>query len=190
MSTRTKTYIAFDGDSDLMSYRTVQSWSANQALSFNLNDAHDINTARDDSLPQSIINQLRERLDNTKILILLVGDRTKYNRKGILKYELQYALRNKLPILLTFIGFEAAHSNTSELWNRYLRAELHACIAQRIRALPAPYRDVVWLRYIQDYSYAEIVQELAMPIGTVKTWLYRARHLLRDDLCRQDVWAM
>ena len=59
---RTKIYIAFDGDSDLMSYRTIQSWSANQALSFNLNDAHDVNYARDDSLPQSIINQLREHV--------------------------------------------------------------------------------------------------------------------------------
>ena len=25
---RTKTYIAFDGDTDLMSYRTIQLWSA------------------------------------------------------------------------------------------------------------------------------------------------------------------
>ena len=74
MSTRTKTYIAFDGDSDLMSYRTVQSWDRDDS-SFSLNDAHDINYARDGSLPQSIINQLRERLNVSKNLVALsIGD--------------------------------------------------------------------------------------------------------------------
>ncbi len=158
MSTRTKTYIAFDGDSDLMSYRTVQSWSANQALSFNLNDAHDVNTARDDSLPQSIINQLRERLDNTKVLILLVGDKTKYNRKGILKYELQYALRNKLPILLTFIGFKVAHSNTSELWNKYLHPKIPSVLtdASEIYGLVSPFTRSSVEYAVKTYSHLRL----------------------------------
>lgn len=33
-----------------MSYRTIQAWSADQPTSFILNDAHDLNYARDDSL--------------------------------------------------------------------------------------------------------------------------------------------
>ena len=56
---RTKTYIAFDGDTDLMSYRTIQAWSAAPKHPFALNNAHEINNARDDSLPESIMNQLR-----------------------------------------------------------------------------------------------------------------------------------
>ena len=158
MSTRTKTYIAFDGDSDLMSYRTVQSWSANQALSFNLNDAHNINDAKDDSLPQSIINQLRERLDVSKIVILLVGDRTKYNRKGILKYEIQYALRNKLPILLAFIGFEVAHSNTSELWSKYLRPKIPSVLldAAEVYALVSPFTRPSVEHAVKTYSHLHL----------------------------------
>jgi len=158
MNIRTKTYIAFDGDSDLMSYRTVQSWSANQAISFNLNDAHGINTARDDSLSQSIINQLRERLDNTKILILLVGDKTKYNKKGILKYELQYALRNKLPIQLSFIGFETNHSNTSELWNKYLQPKIPTVLteASEIYALVSPFTRASVEYAIKTYSHLRL----------------------------------
>lgn len=138
---RTKTYIAFDGDSDLMSYRTIQSWHANDSISFTLNNAHDVNTARDDSLPESIIRQLKERLDVSKILLVLVGDKTKNNRKGILKYELQYALRNKLPLVLVFIGFEAGHSNTADLWNRYLRPKIPTVLldAQEIYALVSPF---------------------------------------------------
>ena len=55
---RTKAYIAFDGDTDLMSYRTIR-LDADPKYPFVLNDAHEINWARDDSLPQSIINELR-----------------------------------------------------------------------------------------------------------------------------------
>jgi len=33
---RANTYIAFDGDSDLMSYRTIQVWSADREFSFTL----------------------------------------------------------------------------------------------------------------------------------------------------------
>jgi hypothetical protein len=113
---RTKIYTAFDGDSDMNYYRTLQMWSANSHIDFSLNDAHDLNYARDDSLPESIINQLRARLDVSKAMILLVGEKTKGNRKGILKYEINYALRNNLPILLSFIGFDGTETYTSKLW--------------------------------------------------------------------------
>src|SRR5688572_8789854 len=104
---RTKTYIAFDGDQDLMSFRTIQGWSADKSNAFFLNNAHEINYARDDSLPTSIINQLRERLEVSTNFVLIVGTALNRNRKGILQYETKYALRNKLPIILVYKGFTA-----------------------------------------------------------------------------------
>ena len=126
---RTKTYLAFDGDADLMSYRTVQSWDADDS-SFSLNDAHDVNDARDGSLPESIINQLRQRLDLSKNLALIIGSKTKGNRKGILKYELNYAIRNKLPIFLFFKGFDASNQNDEALWKRNLLPQIPSAITQ------------------------------------------------------------
>ena len=126
---RTKTYLAFDGDTDLMSYRTVQSWDADDS-SFSLNDAHDVNYARDDSLPESIINQLRQRLDVSKDLALIVGSQTKGNRKGILRYELNYGLRNKLPIFLFFKGYDASTQNTEQLWKSRLLPQIPTVITQ------------------------------------------------------------
>ena len=38
------------------------------------------------------------------------------------------------------------------------------------------------LRYIEDYSYAEIEKAMQVPIGTVKTWLYRGKILLRKTI--------
>lgn len=113
---RTKTYIAFDGDADLMSYRTIQSWSADKNNPFTLNDAHDVNEARDNSLPESIINQLRERMEVSKNVLLLISSDTNKNRKGILQWEIGYALRNSLPIILVFIGYSSSTANTESLW--------------------------------------------------------------------------
>lgn len=126
---RTKTYIAFDGDTDLMSYRTVQGWDSDDT-SFSLNDAHEVNYARDDSLPQSIINQLKERLDVSKNVAIIIGSKTKGNRRGILKYELNYALRNKLPIILLFKGCDASLLNNKKLWEDKLRPLIPSVITK------------------------------------------------------------
>jgi hypothetical protein len=125
---RTKTYIAFDGDTDLMSYRTIQAWSADPKYPFTLNNAHELNWARDDSLPESIINQLRERLDASKHLVLIVGSATNKDRKGILQYEIRYALRNALPITLVFKGYSSDDENTERLWNEKLLPNIPAVL--------------------------------------------------------------
>jgi DNA-directed RNA polymerase specialized sigma24 family protein len=39
----------------------------------------------------------------------------------------------------------------------------------------------------QGLSYEEIAEALGRPIGTVKTWLHRARAELADDLARRGV---
>jgi hypothetical protein len=116
MAYRNKTYIAFDGDTDLMSYRTIQAWSADGRHPFVLNDAHEVNYARDDSLPESIINQLRERLEVSRQLVLIIGSATNRNRRGILQYEIRYALRHMLPIILVFQGFSSEVDNSDRLW--------------------------------------------------------------------------
>ncbi len=126
---RTKTYVAFDGDTDLMSYRTVQSWDRDDS-SFSLNDAHDVNYSRDDSLPESIINQLRARLNLSKNIALIIGSKTKENRKGILKYELNYALRNRLPIFLFYKGYDANTQKSDLLWKNHLLPKIPTVITE------------------------------------------------------------
>jgi RNA polymerase sigma-70 factor (ECF subfamily) len=48
--------------------------------------------------------------------------------------------------------------------------------------LPPKYRSVVVLRHIEDLAYEEIAVVLALPLGTVKTRLFRAREMLRVRL--------
>lgn len=44
------------------------------------------------------------------------------------------------------------------------------------------YRKLIELRYFREYSYLEIAAELDMPLGTIKTQLFRARELLYSIL--------
>jgi RNA polymerase sigma-70 factor (ECF subfamily) len=60
-------------------------------------------------------------------------------------------------------------------------AELRAAID----ALPEKYRAVITLYHLQGRQYEEIAQVLDLPMGTVKTHLFRAKDLLRKTLTKQ-----
>jgi RNA polymerase sigma-70 factor (ECF subfamily) len=62
------------------------------------------------------------------------------------------------------------------------RTETQAWIRREILMLPPDYRAVVELRHFQELSYQEISETLNLPLGTVKTRLFRARRLLRNRL--------
>lgn len=51
-----------------------------------------------------------------------------------------------------------------------------------IAALPERYREVIALFHVQHRSYAEIAGTLGVPMGTVMTWLHRARKELKAQL--------
>ena len=98
MAYRNKTYICFDGDTDMAYYRMMTAWHANRKFSFEFDNAHDLNTARDSSQEESIKRQLRERFANSKELIVLIGEKTKLLRKFV-QWEMEVALRLDLPII-------------------------------------------------------------------------------------------
>jgi RNA polymerase sigma-70 factor (ECF subfamily) len=59
---------------------------------------------------------------------------------------------------------------------------------ERALALLRPeYRLVFTLYHEQNLSYEDISQSVGRPIGTVKTWLHRARSELADHLSRRGV---
>lgn len=53
-------------------------------------------------------------------------------------------------------------------------------IQKQIKYLPDQYRIMLLLRYQQGCSYAEISEILDVPLGTVKTGIFRARERLKD----------
>ncbi len=57
-----------------------------------------------------------------------------------------------------------------------------ADVRAAVDALPEAFREAVWLRDVEDLSYQEIADALAVPIGTVMSRISRGRKLLHAAL--------
>jgi RNA polymerase sigma-70 factor (ECF subfamily) len=62
--------------------------------------------------------------------------------------------------------------------NRELASQLETAIG----ALRPEYQTVVLMRHVEGYPYQEIADVMELPLGTVKTYLHRARAELKDAL--------
>lgn len=64
----------------------------------------------------------------------------------------------------------------------YFNQIVDAKVLEAIDALPQDFREVLVLSDVESMSYAEIAQMLSLPVGTVKSRLFRARRLLQKAL--------
>jgi RNA polymerase sigma factor (sigma-70 family) len=60
--------------------------------------------------------------------------------------------------------------------------DMDAFIFRLIDGLPAQYKAVLTLYHVEEMSYPEICEVMAMPEGTVKIYLFRARNLLKEHV--------
>lgn len=70
-------------------------------------------------------------------------------------------------------------------WNPerdFFRGLIHDEVVEAIDGLPDEFRDVLALSDLGDLRYKEIAEVLGIPVGTVKSRLFRARRLLQDRL--------
>ena len=73
----------------------------------------------------------------------------------------------------------AAASGLSALFDR---VDIGPSIERGIRALPTEYRDTLLLIDVEDRTYADAADVLGIPIGTVRSRLFRARRMLQEAL--------
>lgn len=116
MAYRNKTYVAFDASHDIRYYYLMKAWKQSDRTEFTFYDAHDLNSARDTSLTESIKQQLRIRMANCKMFVLLLGDHTKYHTRFV-KWEVEHAIYLKLPIVVVNIdGNQYINSAKMPTW--------------------------------------------------------------------------
>ncbi|MTW01437.1 sigma-70 family RNA polymerase sigma factor [Duganella ginsengisoli] len=78
---------------------------------------------------------------------------------------------------------EAAANPADQLqWSSDAQA-LARCMA-RLEGLP---RQAVGLAFFHDLSHSEVAQQLALPVGTVKTWIRRSLEKLKSCLAREGL---
>ena len=85
------------------------------------------------------------------------------------------------PDAIEATSFEVVGQQESPLQELESR-ELGSAIEQAIAKLRPEYRSCIMLRHVEDRSYEEIAATLDLPLGTVKTYIHRARNELRKAL--------
>ena len=63
-----------------------------------------------------------------------------------------------------------------------MRGTLDAELQAALDELPDTFRQAVWLRDVEEFTYAEIAEMLGVPIGTVMSRISRGRRLLYEKL--------
>ncbi|MEI0739044.1 RNA polymerase sigma factor SigW [Paenibacillus sp. JTLBN-2024] len=79
-------------------------------------------------------------------------------------------------------GYSMIPSDNRTPESEALLSETQQIIYQAIDSLPAKYKSVMILRYLQDLSLQEISDVLGMPVTTIKTRVHRGREFLRKKL--------
>ena len=102
MAYRNKTYVAFASE-DIGKYRLMEAWRENQNIDFDFFDAHDLYVSRDDSKPETIKRNLRDRLKNAKQIVFLGskdGKRKGGDGKSFVAHEIDIIREFKLPVVI------------------------------------------------------------------------------------------
>jgi hypothetical protein len=134
MAYRNGTYIAFHAEgntdptaSDIRYYRMLKAWHVNDGVDFKFVNSHEkVAAVRDSSQAATIKRSLRERLENSKNMVLIVGNRTRFDTDFV-PYEIAYAVDTcRIPIIATYPGQSAIRRPEafSSLWPAALRARI------------------------------------------------------------------
>ena len=80
----------------------------------------------------------------------------------------------------------AVESGIGDLFDRI---DVGPALDRGLRAMPSEYREVLVLVDIESYAYADAAKALGIPIGTVRSRLFRARRLLQEVMieCARDM---
>jgi RNA polymerase sigma-70 factor (ECF subfamily) len=63
-----------------------------------------------------------------------------------------------------------------------IRSTMDVDLKEALDELPDAFRQAVWLRDVEEFSYAEIAKMLDVPIGTVMSRISRGRRQLYEKL--------
>ncbi|MDR2383858.1 MAG: sigma-70 family RNA polymerase sigma factor [Prevotellaceae bacterium] len=70
------------------------------------------------------------------------------------------------------------YSGTPNPEENMIQQQEESRLMKYIESMKPKYRILIELRYIKEYAYREIAEELNLPMGTVKTRLLRAKNIL------------
>ncbi len=135
MAYRNGTYVAFHAegtnvptDSDIKYYNLLKAWTAKKDDDFSMINSHEKTSAvRDSSERETLRTRLKTRLQNSKHLLLIIGDTTK-NDTDWVPFEIRYAIDDcDLPVIAVYTDSEYVLSpqDLSDLWPEALKTRIN-----------------------------------------------------------------
>jgi RNA polymerase sigma-70 factor (ECF subfamily) len=98
--------------------------------------------------------------------------------------ELKKRVRRGTHLSIEDEGEERMHRLLPESHGRldeeFEKREFQVAVRALVERLPAQYREVLTLHYVNQVMYEEIADIMGIPLGTVKTHIHRAKLRLRD----------
>lgn len=142
MAYRNGTYVAFHADgnnipgkTDIDYYNLLKAWTAKSDDDFTMINSHDkARAVRDTSKKATLRNSLLERLRNSRNMLLIVGDTTRFDTDWV-PFEIAQAIDSYgLPIIAVYpeYGRITATSNLRYLWPRALADRIDNSAARTI----------------------------------------------------------
>ena len=129
MAYRNGTYVAFHAnntpdpsESDMKYYNTLRMWKVRDESDFKFVNSHEKRDVRDWSTKETLRRALQERMNNSKHLLLIIGQTTRFDTDWI-PFEISHAVDNcEIPIIAAYPGYDRVMdpSALSALWPKAL----------------------------------------------------------------------
>lgn len=148
--------------------------------------------AADDLVQETFVNAFRswhtfERGTNARSWLFTIC------RNALIKGRARSSSKREVTASALRVDIEALGGDTSELpmdpEGAFFHGTLDDEVVAAIDALPEEFREVLVLSDLGDLKYSEIAQVMELPVGTVKSRLFRARRLLQEKLLAYAVEA-
>ncbi len=134
MAYRNGTYAAFHANgetdptkSDMKYYRLLIAWHENDSVDFRMTNSHEKTSAvRDTSKPETLAAKIRERLNQSRNMVLVIGETTKTDDDWV-PFEIAYAIdKCKIPVIAAYPGGPNIQSPSalSARWPTALRSRI------------------------------------------------------------------
>ncbi|MET7000742.1 TIR domain-containing protein [Chitinophaga defluvii] len=178
MAYRNGTYVAFHANgtnypihSDIKYYNMIKAWSEKSDDEFTIINSHDKTAAvRDSSSKETLRNRLKERLRNSKNLVLIIGETTKFDDDWV-PFEIEYAVDVcKIPLIVTYVGIELGIQNASDLsakWPPSLKKRIDEGTAH---AIHIPFRKTPIYSAVRQFNHNNLPNGYGLGIYSRETY--------------------
>lgn len=130
-----------------------------------------------------------ERGTNVKSWLFTICRNTFLHQKSLTRAQREVPVADfdaRLEALSAATAFDPALPDPEE---EFFTSLIDDQVLEAIDALPEAFREVLVLSDLGDLKYAEICEVLNLPLGTVKSRLFRARKILHEELCEFAIRA-